>query len=428
MDDIINKSRIDIAILLHKIKSHKNKEEKDFFYRKICLHLKRAQFFLKSNPQAILIRADKGSAAVLMSRSEYEEKMAAIINDDKTYKILQKDPINSIISNNNRLAIRLFRDGHISESDYTFIRNHNGNHGKTYGLVKIHKPGNKLRNLVTTCGTPSYNFSKFISKLLKPLTENSPYNVKNSFELVPKLKSISFEPDEPFEIYSLDVESLFTNTPVEVAIDYISENYEQLNLDIPKQHLIETISFILNSVIFSYNGTLYQQIFGVPMGSPLSMAISNIALFQIEKKVISSLNTNLKCYIRYADDTLLITPPSDVDKIHKKFNSMHPRVKFTIERSIDNKINFLDTTTTFKNNKITTNWFQKQTATFRYINFLSFAPMKYKRSIVFHLVDRAFHLSETEQLDQNLILIREKLLQNSYPLILINKLINQRLN
>src|SRR6195952_1718627 len=348
MDDIINKSRIDIAILLHKIKSHKNKEEKDFFYRKICLHLKRAQFFLKSNPQAILIRADKGSAAVLMSRSEYEEKMAAIINDDKTYKILQKDPINSIISNNNRLAIRLFRDGHISESDYTFIRNHNGNHGKTYGLVKIHKPGNKLRNLVTTCGTPSYNFSKFLSNLLKPLTENSPYNIKNSFELVPKLKSIKFEPNETFEIYSLDVESLFTNTPVEVAIDYINENYELLDLNIPKMHFIEIINFILNSVIFSYNGTLYQQIFGVPMGSPLSMQISNIALFQIEKTVIANLNINLKFYVRYVDDTLLITPPQDIDRVHETFNSFHPRVKSTIERANENKINFLDTTITFQ--------------------------------------------------------------------------------
>ncbi len=64
--------------------------------------------------------------------------------------------------------------------------------------------------------------------------------------------------------------------------------------------------------------------------------------------------------LRYADDTLLITLPSAIDNIYKKFNSMHPRVKFTIERSVDNKINFLDTTITFKNNKMTTNWFQKQ--------------------------------------------------------------------
>src|ERR1700712_2117196 len=186
----------------------------------------------------ILIRSDKGNAAVLMSKNQYEEKMTGILSDTQTYEVLTTDPINSLITENNRLAMNLYKDKFISEYDYKFIRNHNGNHGKTYGLVKIHKPGNKLRNLVTTCGTPTYNFSKLVSRLLNPSTENSPFNIKNSFELIPKLKALNFEPNEEFEIFSLDVESLFTNTPTEVAIDYINDNYEILDLDIPKLRLI----------------------------------------------------------------------------------------------------------------------------------------------------------------------------------------------
>lgn len=52
----------------------------------------------------IVLKADKGNKTVIMEKSEYSSKMLALLNDNKTYKLVNRDPTTSIQTTNNELA------------------------------------------------------------------------------------------------------------------------------------------------------------------------------------------------------------------------------------------------------------------------------------------------------------------------------------
>ena len=58
--------------------------------------------------------------------------------------------------------------------------------------------------------TPTYNLAKFLVPLLQPITTNM-YTVKNSFEFAKEIA----DQDPGLFMANLDVESLFTNIPLE---------------------------------------------------------------------------------------------------------------------------------------------------------------------------------------------------------------------
>ena len=47
---------------------------------------------------------------------------------------------------------------------------------KFYGLPKLHEVNNPLRPIVSLPGSPTYNLSKYLSDILKPLIKSSPHS------------------------------------------------------------------------------------------------------------------------------------------------------------------------------------------------------------------------------------------------------------
>jgi len=145
---------------------------------------------------------------------------------------------------------------------------------------------------------------------------------------------------------SLDVVSLFTNVPVDFVYEGISNRWNLIerNTSIPKDEFIKVVKLILESTYFSFNKTIYRQIFGTPMGSPLSPIIANLVLRDLKTKAINKLPFKLFLYRRYVDDILLAASHDQSNIILDTFNSIHDRLQFTLEISINNRINFLDIT------------------------------------------------------------------------------------
>ena len=108
---------------------------------------------------------------------------------------------------------RLENDGKISEKEYELIYPRGSRPGILYGSPKFHKPviNNcpKLHLVLSTIGTLTYKLANFLVPILSPLTSIE-FSVHGSFSFADEVSS--FCPDH--FMASLDVESLFTNIPL----------------------------------------------------------------------------------------------------------------------------------------------------------------------------------------------------------------------
>ena len=85
-----------------------------------------------------------------------------------------------------------------------------------YGTVKIHKPNNPLRPIISQINTPTHKIAKQLDNIIKQYTPEK-YSIRSSEEFLEILE----ETKEVGNISTLDVESLFTNVPVAETIEII---------------------------------------------------------------------------------------------------------------------------------------------------------------------------------------------------------------
>ena len=77
-----------------------------------------------------------------------------------------------------------------------------------------------LRPILSAIKTPSYDIAKHLVPLLEPITTNK-FTIKNSFEFAKEF----IEKNSGLFKVSLDVESLFTNIPLEETINISSDTF-----------------------------------------------------------------------------------------------------------------------------------------------------------------------------------------------------------
>ena len=83
----------------------------------------------------------------------------------------------------------------------------------------------KFRPILSASNTPVYKLAKYLVPILSPLTVND-YTVKDSFTFAKEI--INF--DHNFFMASLDIESLFTNIPIDETIKHAVDNLFSSNM------------------------------------------------------------------------------------------------------------------------------------------------------------------------------------------------------
>ena len=119
----------------------------------------------------------------MMDREEYIRKAHELL-DQPVYKPISNDPTtkykNKLIS---LLKIIRAEDG-INEVIYRRLYPTGASSPIFYGLPKVHKQGIPLRPIVSSIGAVTYESSKELSKILKPLVWKSPHQVQNNQEFL----------------------------------------------------------------------------------------------------------------------------------------------------------------------------------------------------------------------------------------------------
>ena len=187
---------------------------------------------------------------------------------------------------------------------------------------------------------------QYLSSLLQLLTINN-YTLKDSFDAANEIKSVPSEIFEyGYQFASFDIESLFTNKPLNKTINIILDRiYRQklLKTNLKKRTMKKLLLDSCTKNAFSYN-VIYQQCDEVSIGSSLAQVLANIILTEFEKVVGTPLMKSriLKFYCRYVDDTLVLVKEDQIDKILKAFNSFHNNLRFTVDKFENEDVHLLD--------------------------------------------------------------------------------------
>ena len=156
--------------------------------------------------------------------------------------------------------------------------------GVMYGSCKVHKAsvGNcpPFRPILSALNTPTYKLAKFLVPILKPLITNE-FTVKDSFHFTEEIV------DQQHDLFmaSLDVDSLFTNIPLEENIE-ISTNElfkeSQTVEGVSKTEFKEFFSLSTKESHFVFDRALYKKIDGVAIVSPVGPTLTNA--FSVDHK------------------------------------------------------------------------------------------------------------------------------------------------
>jgi hypothetical protein len=293
---------------------------------------------------ALISKADKGNSIVILYQNEYVNKVNNFIEANNIVKI-DKDPtqkystiINKAINSSKAL---------LSPDEIKNIKMMNPCAPSLRGLPKVHKPEMPIRPLVNFTTAPTYKVAKKLDQILRIHYEfTTSHSLKNSLDFVEKTKDIEIQ--NHHTLASFDIVNLYTNVPVKETLEII-ENHLKNNSILTaetRNELMNLLKITLSQNYFIFNNEYYSQPDGLTMGSPLSGILSEIYLNHIENKYIladkNPWQNKILSYSRYVDDTIVLFDGNNrqLQLLNNYLNSIAPKLQFTLETEIDNKIHF----------------------------------------------------------------------------------------
>ena len=220
---------------------------------------------------------------------------------------------------------------------------------------------------------------------------------------------------------SFDVTALFTSIPLEDVLEFLREKHSEhrLNIPIPIDQFLALIRLCVSSTIFSFEDKVYQQSFGVAMGSPLSPILANLYMEHFETNLLPRIPVNIRpiLWLRYVDDVFSLYPHDDqlLEQFLVQLNSLVPSIKFTKEDEVDRILPFLDVKVHRSDESFKFSIYRKPTHSESYIHFFSFHPLSVKKAVASGLFLRALRFCDPEFLDQEFEHIFDSFKRLGYP-------------
>ena len=316
----------------------------------------------------------------------------------------------------------------ISDTEYKKLKPRGSRFGILYGLCKIHK--SLINNcppfgpILSAIKPPSYSIANHLVPILEPITTNK-FTIKNSFEFAKEV----IEQDSGLYMASLDVESLFTNIPLEetinISCDSLFCNEAKIN-NFNRNDLEKLFRMALQNNFFNFDGKIYKQTDGVAMGSPLGPSLANAFLCFHEQIWLNDyLEDSKPVYYIFA----LFRSPDHLEKFTNYLNSKRRDIKFTYGKESNNSLPFLDILISRSENGFKTSVYHKPTFSGVYSNFNSFIYNEYKIGLVFTTLFRTFLIvSDFSRFHTEVIHLKEILRKNAFPIKLVGNCIKNFLN
>ena len=245
--------------------------------------------------------------------------------------------------------------------------------------------------------------NKYISKIIKTYTGDSPYYVKNSAHFVESIKDLKVEEDEI--LVSFDVTALYPSIPQKKAIDLVKDllmRDEELHkkTKITARNLVDLYEICVKQTYFVFNKKLYQQISGLAIGAATSGFAAEIYMYRWETHALETFVQPPAIWKRFVDDTFT-NPKKILFEIFKEhLNSQEECINVTheLEDEIKRMLAYMDSNVQRQpDGSLQVSIFRKKTHTDQYLDWNSNHHITQKIGIYSTLKYRCDTLVTTEE-------------------------------
>ncbi|XP_075150732.1 uncharacterized protein LOC142224834 [Haematobia irritans] len=153
---------------------------------------------------------------------------------------------------------------------------------------------------------------------------------------------------------------------------------------------------------FQYDGKIYKQKRGLPMGSPASPIVADILMEKLLDESLRKLTQKPKIITKYV---FAIIKETEIERTLTTLNNFHSSMRFTMELEENGKLPYLDILILRNKKNITLDWYQKNTASAQ------------------NLTDRVLSISDKRFHQDNKKILQRILEENNFPKNLIKNLI-----
>ena len=373
-----------------------------------------------------------------MNKIDYENKIMEQLNDQNVYLPKDQNDMSQIKKSADDIIYKLYTTNIITQQQKRYLTNFQPKCPTFYGIPKIHKQNIPLRPIVSQIEGPTSKINELVDYYLSIAEKHIPDLLQDTTAYLNLLNKYQeqIEITDNTYLISLDVVSLYTNIPHEEGAQFVSEFYEETkqywnNPHLPlisAEQLKTMILFILNNTTFTFNNKFYSQKYGTSMGAIFSVKYANIYMYMFFRKFLKSYKFAIPPFLaRLVDDIFTIwnTEEQTLKKFFNDLNNYHNTIKFEIKYSTL-EIQFLDTITYKKDNKLYTKLYIKPTDNKQYLHYTSSHPYHIKKSLPYSQALRYRRIiSEDTILYTELENLKSKFLTRQYPKELIDSQIDK---
>lgn len=396
-----------------------------------------AKIFLKSNPDIMIINSDKGQITIVIREKDYLCKLENFIEKNvkagiylpinpeeflKEYRDELKK-INDLLSAD--ISIEYNEKLTLMES----INNKSSLFPNFYVTIKAHKEGHPVRPIVSAQHSHTVKLQECLLRPLQALV-NVSFNAKNSFAVKKEADGLWF--DDSYDFITLDVVDMFTNIPVQLIYDILSDKSRALGsfTSVPLRLFVVLLKFALRfSNVFKRGDCVYVQSRGLPMGGKLSTVVSCLIMDNMFRVIFVDLPLgDVLWFKKFVDDCVVLLKKDVIENFVMKCNAMNDGLEFTMKRSVDGSISYLDLSLEISDRRIVTRWYQKPISSGRFLNYLSNHRPSAVKNVALQFFVRILSLSDESHRVSIINKGIEILKLNCYPRWFIDRALEAAIN
>jgi len=381
---------------------------------------------LRECPLAIT-PSDKGGELCAIPIQRYWELGKAHLSDRNTYKEVPRMQASTVEHKINTVWARICRARSIPPSITRSYSAHNTALPSFHHLIKTHKrgPDLKIRPIVASRRGPAWRICHLLRNILSPTLKHIEAHLDSSKQLMDDIRSLTQETraTHPYGV-SFDVTNMYPSIPISDAINAIKRHLTQHINAVPMpleiRDITELLLIVLSQTYFTYNGQVFKQIKGLPMGCSISGAAAIIFMDTIERQALSTFRY-CGLFRRYVDDIYALVPDAQAAKeLFNRLNGVDSAIQFEAEHPTNSgngwSLSLLDITISIsESGEVLFSFYRKAAHKGLFMHQRSHLPERQKQAAINNESKRiAERCSMEKQRKDQLNQFRERLRNNGY--------------